>query len=484
MITFPDQHPIVSDVFKSALPSLGNRKKVLKWMDTSLVDQKLRDELVNLEEEACSDAELSIEFHALECIGLLAGHVFDTTLARDMIWRLVDLAASKPGLLLPGYRACRRASFLLKHKSIGDMFDDVMPHLLVKWLESGRPLGKLPILFLSPMVIERTCRYLPNEMLAMLLSNEGWSDDYFNLSQVDGESETLNARVLVSFIESTAKFLIPFILLHSSDDKTGRDDATRYLTECVLTLTGFDSDENRAKVLRNHISDIYGFVAVLAENEDATLQCQNAFNLLKRCVSSVHIERTGAECASLVLRHILLLHRKGISVVGLGRIELDATSAIEGMKYVAKQLKTSSKQRQSSFLHHLGSSMTESIVLAKYWLSASHTACQREASGATLSLLWDVLVEHIQAEEIEHEELGFCLHSFVSVMLDQNNKNLCNDVIFPSLKKVLTVLFSKYTKETLVSDVNSVLIKLCLALLQVHQRSYVYLLVACESSEL
>lgn len=334
------------------------------------------------------------------------------------------------------------------------------------------------------MVIERTCRYLPNEMLAMLLSNEGWSDDYFNLSQVDGESETLNARVLVSFIESTAKFLIPFILLHSSDDKTGRDDATSYLTECVRTLTGFDSDENRAKVLRNHISDIYGFVAVLAENEDATLQCQNAFNLLKRCVSSVHIERTGAECASLVLRHILLLHRKGISVVGLGRIELDATSAIEGMKYVAKQLKTSSKQRQSSFLHHLGSSMTESIVLAKYWLSASHTACQREASGATLSLLWDVLVEHIQAEEIEHEELGFCLHSFVSVMLDQNNKNLCNDVIFPSLKNVLTVLFSKYTKETLVSDVNSVLIKLCLALLQVHQRSYVYLLVACESSEL
>ncbi len=480
---FPDQRPIVSDVFQSALPCLDDRKKFLKWMDKSLIDQKLRDELVNLEEVACSDTEFSIEFNVLDCMGLLAGHLSETNLAIDMIWRLVELAAEKPSLLLACYRGCRRASYLLKYKSLGDMFDDVMPHLLVKWLESDRALHKLPLLIISPVVVELACHYLPHEMLAMLLSNQGWSDAHFYLDQVDSEAETPNEKILVSFIESTAKYLVPNILLHSSGEMNGGNDPTNYLTECVLILTGLDNDENVAKVLRSHISYLYAFVALLADNEDATLQCQNAFNLLKRCVSSVHIEKTGAERASLVLRHILLLHRKGISVVGLGRIELDATSAIEGIKYVSNQLKTSSKPRQSSFLKHLGSSMTESIVLVKYWLSASQTLRQREESCATLSLLWEVLVELIHTEEIELGELGFCLHSFVSVILDPKNKDLCSDVIFPSLKKVLTVFFFKHANETLVGNIKPLLIKLSLALLQIHHRSYNTLFVACDSSE-
>ncbi|KAL3756846.1 hypothetical protein ACHAWU_005108 [Discostella pseudostelligera] len=45
----------------------ADRKKFLRWMDKSLIDQKLRDELVNLEEEACSDSEVSIEFHSIDC---------------------------------------------------------------------------------------------------------------------------------------------------------------------------------------------------------------------------------------------------------------------------------------------------------------------------------------------------------------------------------------------------------------------------------
>jgi len=282
--------------------------------------------------------------------------------------------------------------------------------------------------------------------------------------------------------------LIPNILLSASDEDpvNGSDneriDTTKYLNECVLILKRLDRDGDVAKVLCNHICDLYGFVAVLAENGDATEECENAFKLLKRCVSSVHIERTGAKGAFLVLRHILLLHRKGISVVGLDKIELSSASFIEGMKYVSKQLKAPlSNRKQGSFLEQLGSSMTESIVLVKYWLSSSLTARQRENSWGTMSLLWDILVENIQHGEIEFGELGFCLHSFIAIILDPRNNDIC-PLVLESLKSILGVLFASATNFTLVSGTNAVLRKLSLALLQIHQRAFQRLYTKCDTA--
>ena len=483
LIIFPDQNPIVLDVLKNALPRLDERKKIRKWVDKSLVDQKLRDEMVTLEEEALTDAEGSIEYNSIQCIGMIAGYASDPALARDMIWRLLDLASKRPSILLPCYRACKRASFLLQYKSLSDMFDDMMPHMLVKWLESQRSLYDFPILMMSPFALEWACRLFPNELLSMLLSGEGWNDGFFHLGGVEGEIQSLNERILTSFVESVAQFLIPNILLSSSDDSNNqRIDATKFLAECVLILTGLGNDEAVAKVLCNHISELYGYVAVLAEEGDATVECENAFKLLKRCVSSVHIERTGAKCSFLVLRHILLLHRKGMSVVGLGDIELTSKSYIEGIKYVSKQLKGPSNRKQGSFIEQLGSSMTESMIIVKYWLSLSQTERQREESWGTLSMLCEILIENIGDGTVESGELGFCLHSFISIILNPTNIDICPSVL-SSLNAVLSSLFSNTAKETLLQDVISVIHKLSLALIQIHQLAYDKLYLACDSSE-
>ena len=398
------------------------------------------------------------------------------------------MATKRRSLLLPCYRACKRASVLLQHKSVGDMFDDMMPHLLVKWLDSGRSLRQFPLLLMSPFAIERICRYLPIDLLSMLQSGEGWSDTYFCLDVVEGESQTLNERVLTTFVDSVAQFLIPNILFASSDEKSmnndgQRIDATKYLTECVLILTGNDTDHLVAKVLCTHIKDLYGYVAVLAEDGDATFECENAFKLLKRCVSTVEIEKTGARCCFLVLRHILLLHRKGISIVGRGDIKLSSTSYIEGMKYVSKQLKASSTRKDGFYLEQLGSSLTETIVITKYWLSSSQTSRQREESWSTMSLLCDILIEYIGNGTVESGELGFSLHSFIAIILDPTNVGICS-LVLSSLNAVLGALFSTNTKEDLVMDVITVLHKLSLALIQTHQRAYERLYLTCASSEL
>lgn len=488
LLCYPDQNPVAYDVLKNALPKLDDRNKIRKWVEKTLVDQKLRDEMVALEDDALTDAEASIEYNSVQCLGMIAGQASHAALARDMIWRLIDLATKRRSLLLPCYRACKRASVLLQHKSVGDMFDDMMPHLLVKWLDSGRSLRQFPLLLMSPFAIERICRYLPIDLLSMLQSGEGWSDTYFCLDVVEGESQTLNERVLTTFVDSVAQFLIPNILFASSDEKSmnnddQRIDATKYLTECVLILTGNDTDHLVAKVLCTHIKDLYGYVAVLAEDGDATFECENAFKLLKRCVSTVEIEKTGARCCFLVLRHILLLHRKGISIVGRGDIKLSSTSYIEGMKYVSKQLKASSTRKDGFYLEQLGSSLTETIVITKYWLSSSQTSRQREESWSTMSLLCDILIEYIGNGTVESGELGFSLHSFIAIILDPTNVGICS-LVLSSLNAVLGALFSTNTKEDLVMDVITVLHKLSLALIQTHQRAYERLYLTCASSEL
>lgn len=287
--------------------------------------------------------------------------------------------------------------------------------------------------------------------------------------------------------------LIPSILLSASGSDDGpendldneRIDATKYLTECVIILTEVDSDEHVARVLVSHISDLYAYVAVLAENEGAAdEECENAFKLLKRCVSEAIIERNGAKTAFLVLRKILLLHRKGISVVGLGSIELIPTSFIEGMKFIAKQMKTSSSsnRKQDSFLEQLGSSMTESFVLVKFWLSSSQTVRQREGSWDTMMLLCNILAENIKAGKIESGELVFCLHAFIAILMDINNYEICPSVL-RSLKAVLDVLYSSSTDASLVDGTLPILQKLSLALLQIHQRAVQKLYASCEKSE-
>ena len=93
---------------------------------------------------------------------------------------------------------------LLGFKNVASMFEAMMPYLVVRWLESQRNLKDFPLLIMSPVTLERACRYLPNEVLTMLLEGDGWNDEYFSLDG-DGGSKTLNESLLPSFVASIAK---------------------------------------------------------------------------------------------------------------------------------------------------------------------------------------------------------------------------------------------------------------------------------------
>ena len=203
LIQYPDRRALVAATLKEALPRLDNKKKFIKFVDNKIADPKLPEDMKEMEDLALTDAEASIEYHSIECIGIIAGHADDAFLAKEMIWKLVDLAAKRPSLLLPCYRSCKRAAVLYGYKSLGGMFDDMMPYLLVKWLESQRSLRAFPLLLMSPFALDRLCRYLPCEFLDMLLSG-GWGDDYFNLEDGNG-SLALNEKLLDPFVRSIGK---------------------------------------------------------------------------------------------------------------------------------------------------------------------------------------------------------------------------------------------------------------------------------------
>jgi hypothetical protein len=270
-------------------------------------------------------------------------------------------------------------------------------------------------------------------------------------------------------VKTVARFLIPCILLSSSDGEPINNDdqhidAMKYLHEYSLILTETHTDNIVDEVLCN----LYGYVVVLEDDGDPTVKCENASKLLQRCGWTVEIEKARAMCCSLVLRRILLLHRKGISIVGRGHMELSSTPYIERMKkYVSKQL---------------GSSLTESIIIAKYWLSSSQTSRQREESWNTMSFLCVILIDFIENGTVKSGELGISLHSFIAIILDPTNMGICSPVL-SSLNAVLSALFSTAANEYLVLDNIAALQKLSLALIQTHQKAYKKLYLTCDSSE-
>ena len=254
----------------------------------------------------------------------------------------------------------------------------------------------------------------------------------------------------------------------------------KYLSECALILTDASSDESIAKVLRREIAAICGYIFIFYDS--LPNESDSAMEMFKRCVSPKHIEKDGAKNAHRVLRHMLVLRRKGVSVVGSPALELDSKTFIDGMKMISKQLqRTSRSGEKASFLEYAGSSMTECVVIAKYWLSSSLTIRQREDSWRVFELLCTILKETLQDETISYSELGFALNAFITVMLDPNNSKLLPSIL-DSLKSVLESLFHESTKTDLVEGVLPTLRKLCLALLQVHERTFLSFYSKCNSS--
>lgn len=254
----------------------------------------------------------------------------------------------------------------------------------------------------------------------------------------------------------------------------------KYLSECALILTGAENDESIAKVLRRDIAAICGYIFIF--HDSMPNESDSAMEMFKRCVSPKHIEKDGSKNAHRVLRHMLVLRRTGVSVVGSPTLDLDSKTFIDGMKMISKQLQRTSRNGEKlSFLEYAGSSMTECVVIAKYWLSSSLTVTQREDSWRVFELLCTILEENLHDDTISCSELGFSFNAFITVMLDENNSKLL-PTILDSLKCVLGSLFHESAKSDLLEGVLPTLRKLCLALLQVHERSFKSFYTKCNSS--
>lgn len=202
--SFSSQEMIAAEIIDKVLPPLSSsNKKFNKWIE-SLNDPKLSDDLSKLETAALDDARLSYQYQAIDCIGLIAGTSSDVKVRKDMIWKLVNIATKKPKLTLLCRRACERAAFLLGFRCLDDLFDDLAPHLLVKWVESRRALCNLPILLTSPFITKELCRRFPNEILRMVVDEGGWSYDFWRMEEVKGEdgveNRLLDEKVLPTFL--------------------------------------------------------------------------------------------------------------------------------------------------------------------------------------------------------------------------------------------------------------------------------------------
>jgi hypothetical protein len=287
------------------------------------------------------------------------------------------------------------------------------------------------------------------------------------------------------------------MLLTKSDeasDDMKAFDASQYLSEYVqLTLeatndgksdfsTCIDSAdemahstslvclETYAKVLRHHISEILGFVLVLQEVDDVTIQeiSDVALKHLTGRVSEAHIRRDGAKQSFMILRRILKLHAIGLSVVGK-KVTITQNQFIEGMKSVSKHISQTSK---GSYIVDAGSSLTELFVISGYWLSSNGVSVrQREKFLKPIDLMCIILQDHVREASITPHELAFCINFLVSIALDRENQFICVSVV-ESLSDILKVLFYHTKDATIVSKVVPTIHKLCLALLAIHKRSF------------
>ena len=148
------------------------------------------------------------------------------------------------------------------------------------------------------------------------------------------------------------------------------------------------------------------------------------------------------------------------------------------MKSLAKNINQSTER---DFLNSAKCSMTELLIVSGYWLSFNSISVrQQEKYRKPSELLSSIMRDELRQSTITPQEFSFCINFFVSIALDPQNTELV-PYILQYISDILKVLFYQ-TNDIYVSKVIPTIHKLCLALLTVHNKSFINFVRKCNLS--
>lgn len=403
-------------------------------------ERQLWDESVNV-----------VQADTFHCIGIIIGK---TSLEETMFRMISDLLATnteKLELAIFCFHCLEFAASLRKFASFEDQINADAFILLRNWIGSNQRLMSLPLFFCSPCMMRSILRL-----------------GYFDSAQFGSWQQNLADE----FILQNASIILPciFIDCNSEDGPKNRD---RYLKEVATVCVKGDV----SKLLRFHIQDIFSIAMLMMhckKDKTSTLR-KLAQEVLSFLESFPKLAQNIKKKSSYeITMQMLRIYGRNPKIHA--DLEISKAACLDAFEYFNTKIRCINKKSDNSIFYCAGSTTIECFLYARQLLDHSIYSYERAQAWRIMDFILD---EVLRVEG--SAQLGFCLNSISSTLLDSRCEDLRYEVLV-KLKEMLNAFITdeKMTKQ-IHEDIAFILNNIVFTLIHLHEDNQSSIVKFCSS---
>ena len=361
----------------------------------------------------------SIQASAIASIGVAAGSTSSIDTLRMSLFEMINLASERPDLEALCFRACEKVAESAGFGTVHKMLLSESEFLVEMWVNTGKKLVELPLLFTAPTVLLRapkagTARYLLGPGVISLSKGASPFDDDVRRSAMT----QIRKDAAQDFVERSVHFLVPItcirMVMHSDVEHVRALDYLEEISEIVAPGND-NTNTSLSKPIGAHLHDIFAFIEPF--HHDANLECREygeaAVKLLKEMITSQIYDRQLRKNTRLAVRR--LLQRFGDEDHRFGEHHLSREYVAEAIKsLMPEELGMSSEEP----FRLIGSSITEYLLYSRFWLFQSVLTRQKVKRWSVIDLICSFSIERIRSATSSNTQLGYCIHTIIETLTE------------------------------------------------------------------
>ncbi len=425
------------------------------------------------------DVFLSFQTFAVDANGMIVASATDRRLFRDSLFEMVLLASQRPDLEGICYHTCDKAARRIGFGTVQQMLMSEAEYLCTKWVETEKQLQEMPLLLTAPTV-------LLHLMLAgtaksqfgrgpLEMSRKRAAEPKIDRS---GALSEIRHAAAQDYIERVASFLLPIICRKNAIEASCED----YFEEIAILLGLEEQGIKRTKkLLKSHFHDILAVIEPLLHSvsEEDQREGEAMVAYVEKQLESEEYTYLRGKKARLAVHQLLANFGKG-----LGESDSHSSSKEVVQEAIIALAQEDTNKRTKAPFAAIGSSATEFILHARFWLAQSVLTRQKVQRWYAIDLVFSFVLKYIKQNGDRLgplSQLGYCLKTACDILSDP-----ALSCIYPAVLKTVNAFVSEVLRlkfpSSALEEISPVFYRLIGTFILIHERFQDVLIDKCLSS--
>ena len=434
---------IVLDVLK-ILPPLEYIPNVSQSTDT-YTDwvkkriMKVSRSVVDFAKKAWEECHSVIQSDILYCIGVIIGKISLADNNAEMIFQLLMVKS------LENYRNSMMSFRCLEYAAAFNHFENLEVEINVEEaffikqiIFENRTFLSMPVTLCCPGIIRCIMRIGCHNNINFGLLQKHLTEEYV--------------------LRNVPK-IIPRIFIHNDVQKR-----EKYISEIASVCVKGDI----SKLIRSHIHDIYSIALIMLFDDESEgfPHRKNAEDVLLfiKSFPKIGLRHVTRSSHLIVMQIVSQFGRKLID-----DDDITSSCCLSAIKYFVTDVLCRHINSKESIFNNAGSSVIECLLHSRGVLDKSSFPSGRKQAWRMIKFVVDQEQAHLRVKGALNLQVGFCFNTLLSMILDDRNKDLQQQLLSKLKELFYAVTEDDSVKKQCRQEISSIINKLFLTMIQVHE---------------